>query len=83
MKNNYAGIRFFYRPRVDMFTMMIAMDAAKLQAIKDIAIYYKADVAIPEFPKPLCRPGHAIAKSDDYHKLSKMLHDIDADIHFN
>ncbi len=83
MKNNYAGIRFFYRPHVDMFTTVTGMDAAKFQAIEDIAIYYKAHEAIPEFPKPLRRLGHVIAKSDDYNKLSKMLHDIDSDIHFN
>lgn len=83
MKNNYAGIRFFYRPHVDMFTTVTGMDAAKLQAIEDIAIYYKAHETIPEFPKPLRRLGHVIAKSDDYNKLSKMLHDIDSDIHFN
>lgn len=83
MKNNYAGIRFFYRPHVDMFTTVTGMDAAKLHAIEDIAIYYKANVSIPAFPKPLRRLGHVIAKSDDYNKLSKMLHDIDSDIHFN
>jgi len=83
MKNNYAGIRFFYRPHTDRFTTVTGLDAAKLQAIEDIAIYYKENVAIPEFPKPLRRLGHVIAKSDEYHKLSKMLHDIDADIHFN
>ncbi|KTD13416.1 phosphoribosylglycinamide synthetase ATP-grasp (A) domain protein [Legionella gratiana] len=83
MKNNYAGIRFFYRPHVDMFTTVTGMDAAKLHSIEDIAIYYKANVAIPEFPKPLRRLGHVIAKSDDYNKLSKMLNDIDSDINFN
>ncbi|HEO1486233.1 TPA: ATP-grasp domain-containing protein [Legionella pneumophila] len=83
MKNNYAGIRFFYRPHTDMFTIVTGMDAAKLQTIEDIAIYYNAHVAIPEFPKPLRRLGHVIAKSEDYNKLSKMLHDIDSDIHFN
>lgn len=83
MKNNYAGIRFFYRSHVDMFTTVTGMDAAKLQAIEDIAIYYKANMAIPAFPKPLRRLGHVIAKSDDYNQLSKMLHDIDSDIHFN
>lgn len=83
MKNNYAGIRFFYRPHVDMYTTVVGMDTVKLQAIEDVAIYYKANVTIPEFPKPLRRLGHVIAKSDDYNKLSKMLHDIDSDIHFN
>lgn len=83
MKNNYAGIRFFYRPHVDRYTTVTGMDTVKLQAIEDIAIYYKAHVAIPEFPKPLRRLGHVIVKSDDYNKLSQMLHDIDSEIHFN
>lgn len=83
MKNNYAGIRFFYRPHVDMFTTITGIDAAKLHPIEDIAIYYKANVAIPEFPKPLRRLGHVIAKGDDYNQLSKVLHDIDSHIHFN
>ena len=83
MKNNYAGIRFFYRPHVDRYTTVTGVDTVKLQAIEDIAIYYKAHVTIPEFPKPLRRLGHVIAKSDDYNKLSQMLHDIDSEIHFN
>jgi len=83
MKNNYAGIRFFYRPHTDMFTTVTGVDAVKLQAVEDIAIYYKANEAIPEFPKPLRRLGHVIAKSDNYNKLSQMLHDIDSVIHFN
>lgn len=83
MKNNYAGIRFFYRPHIDVFKKVTGIDAGKLQPIEDIAIYYKAHVAIPKFPKPLRRLGHVIAMSDDYNKLSKLLHDIDSDIHFN
>lgn len=80
---NYAGIRFFYRPNIEHYSIVKGVEEAKSSDVEDIMIYYKPNTVIPAFPKPLRRLGHVIAKSNNYTELLSLLGKIDSYIIFN
>lgn len=79
----FSGIRFFYRPDINQYKQVNGVELAKQYPIEDIAIYYSPTTFIPDFPKPLRRLGHVIAKHHDYDQLVDMLDDIDRHIVFS
>jgi biotin carboxylase len=73
-----AGIRFFYRPEQDKYSIVCGTEATKRYAIEELQFYYQAGETIPAFPKALRRLGHVIAAHHDYHHLITTLNEIDA-----
>lgn len=77
-----AGIRFFYRPNIDRFTMINKLDQLNTHQIYESIFYYKPNEYIPAFPKPLRRLGHVIMKNQDYQFLKYSLEQIDSTLEF-
>lgn len=77
MQNKYAGIRFFYRPEQDLYSVIEGLDKIKESNVVELSIYYQSHERIPLFPKPLRRLGHVILKSDHYEDLGQALVAID------
>lgn len=82
MRDDYAGIRFFYRPGIEKYSRVIKSDTINHHSIEELSLYYKQNEAIPSFPKPLSRLGHVILKSKDYHYLLSALNEIDNGVQF-
>lgn len=83
MQNYHAGIRFFYRPKLDKISHVIGVKEAKEYDIEELCLYYSLQTTIPEFPKPLRRLGHVMMKGKDYAKIVKTLTLIDESILFS
>lgn len=82
MQDNYAGIRFFYRPNISHISSISGINQAKERAIDELCFYYRMNTPIPEFPKALRRLGHVIMRDIDYLHIIKTLTDIDSMIRF-
>lgn len=82
-EDSSAGIRFFYRPQISQYSTVTGTDIIEKLPIENISMYYTPNTLIPDFPKPLRRLGHAIAKHDNYQELIKMLEEIDNRIIFH
>lgn len=83
LSNEYAGIRFFYRPEIESYSTVDGVDQARKLDVEDVSIYYLPKVSIPAFPKPLRRLGHVVAKSNSYEELLHLLDSIDSSIVFD
>ncbi len=77
-----TGIRFFYRPQIASYQKIEGTETLKQAPIEELLFYYQPGHPIPDFPKPLRRLGHVIAKNKDYVVLEKMLNEIDEMIVF-
>lgn len=80
--HHLAGIRFFYRPKTASYSAIEGLDEVRKFPLEELSFYYKAGQAIPDFPKPLRRLGHAILKSDHYESLVNNLRIIDENLIF-
>ncbi len=72
-----VGIRFFYRPDVECYSMVHGLESVKQHQIEEVSLYYQTNENIPSFPKPLRRLGHVIIKQDDYPQLCDQLKKMD------
>jgi len=82
MRNDYAGIRFFYRPNISHISSISGISKARECAIDELCFYYRMNTPIPEFPKPLRRLCHVMMRGIDYIHIIKTLTDIDAMMKF-
>ena len=82
MRNDHAGIRFFYRPDIEKYTRLSGLEVTENYPVEELTFYYQANEHIPAFPKPLRRLGHVIVNHADYHTVLNALQKIDDSVVF-
>lgn len=81
-RQNYAGIRFFYRPDVNSYEVVQGENIIDQYPIHEFVLYYQQRQLIPAFPKALRRLGHVVMQHTNYSYLLDALNKIDLSLVF-